>query len=65
MLSILKTTQHNLGHTWRHVPLQDFSVGSDIDWTKTIPEIDQQLYAKYGLSKEETEFIESHVKPMD
>ena len=38
---------------------------SDIDWTKPIPEIDQQLYAKYGLDSEEIAFIEAKVKPME
>lgn len=65
LLGVLKITQHNPARVWKHVPLQDFTSASDIDWTKTIPEIDQQLYAKYGLSVEEIEFIESHVKPMD
>ena len=37
---------------------------SDIDWSKPIPEIDQQLYAKYGLDSEEIAFIEAKVKPM-
>ena len=38
---------------------------SDIDWTKSIPEIDQQLYAKYGLDENEIQFIETHVKEME
>ena len=46
------------------IPLQDFTPASDIDWSKSIPEIDQQLYAKYGLDAEEIDFIETHVKPM-
>jgi hypothetical protein len=29
-----------------------------------MPEIDQQLYKKYGLSEEEINFIESRVKEM-
>lgn len=50
MLGILKITQDNTTEKWVKVPLQDFTPNSDIDWAKTIPEIDQQLYAKYGLS---------------
>lgn len=64
MLSILKVTQNGNKPVWRYVPLQDFTPDSDIDWSKSIPEIDQQLYAKYGLSQEEIDFIESHVKEM-
>jgi len=41
-----------------------FHPTSDTNWTKSIPEIDQQLYAKYGLTSEEIEFIESMIKPM-
>ena len=47
------------------VPLQDFTDESDIDWSKSIPEIDQQLYRKYRLEDDEIEFIESHVKEMN
>ena len=65
MLGIKKATQHNPKSTWQYVPLQDFSSHSDIDWSKSIPEIDQQLYKKYNLSPEEIDFIETHVKEMD
>jgi hypothetical protein len=65
MLYVLKVTQDNPRSTWRFVPAQDFSSGSDIDWTKTIPEIDAQLCAKYGLDAEEIAFIEQEVTPME
>ena len=65
MLGVLKITQHNPRSTWKFVPAQDFTSTSDIDWTKTIPEIDAQLYAKYGLDSEEIAFIEAKVKPME
>jgi len=61
MLGILKVTQGNKSDTWKYVPLQDFSKNSDIDWSKTLPEIDQQLYKKYNLNLEEIDFIENHV----
>ena len=64
MLSTLKVTQHNPKNTWKNVPLQDFTGKSDINWSKSIAEIDKQLYAKYGLDKKEIEFIETHVKAM-
>ncbi|QZE24765.1 Eco57I restriction-modification methylase domain-containing protein [Brevibacterium casei] len=64
MLGVLKVTQHNSASKWEHVPLQDFTENSDIDWSRSIPDIDQQLYAKYGLDDYEIEFIESRVKPM-
>ena len=46
-------------------PLQDFTPSSDIDWSKPIPDIDRQLYAKYGLTEDEQKFIESMIKPME
>lgn len=64
MLGVLKITQHNHRETWRFVPLQDFTQYSDIDWSKSVHEIDLQLYRKYGLDEKEIEFIESHVKEM-
>ena len=50
---------------WKYVPIQDFTSNSDIDWSKSIAEIDAQLYKKYGLSKEEIAFIEKNIKPME
>lgn len=64
MLGTLKITQHNIQETWLNVPLQDFTTNSDIDWSKAIPEIDKQLYKKYGLSADEISFIESKVREM-
>lgn len=65
MLGVLKVTQDNNPGKWKYVPLQDFTSNSDIDWSKSIPEIDQQLYKKYELDEEEINFIETHVKEMD
>lgn len=65
MLYVLKVTQHNPRSTWKFVPAQDFSTSSDIDWTTSIPAIDAQLYAKYGLDDKEIAFVETHVTPME
>jgi len=65
MLSILKVTQNGNKPVWKMIPLQDFTPDSDIDWSKSIPEIDRQLYAKYRLDEKEIAFIESHVKAME
>ena len=64
LLGILKVTQGNKPETWSYVPLQDFTAHSDIDWSKSVAEIDQQLYRKYDLTADEIEFIETHVKEM-
>ena len=50
--------------TFMFTPLQDFTPSSDIDWSQSIAQIDQQLYRKYGLTDEEIDFIETHVKEM-
>lgn len=64
ILGTLKVTQDNPKSVWKNIPLQDFSNKSDIDWSKSISEIDQQLYKKYELSKDEVTFIEEKVQPM-
>lgn len=64
MLSILKKTQDLNPDKFKYVPLQDFTSSSDIDWSKSISDIDKQLYKKYGLSQDEIDFIETHVKEM-
>ena len=50
--------------TYKFVPMQNFTESSDIDWSKSIADIDAQLYAKYNLTDEEITFIESMIKPM-
>lgn len=60
----LKITQSAPSKVYRFVPIQDLTNNSDIDWSKSIPEIDQQLYKKYDLSQKEIEFVESMIKPM-
>lgn len=66
LLGVNKVTPDNARkEVWELIPMQDFTFNSDIDWSKSISEIDQQLYAKYNLSKEEIDFIEEKVKPME
>ncbi|WP_152055560.1 Eco57I restriction-modification methylase domain-containing protein [Aliarcobacter butzleri] len=62
--SVGKASQDATSKTYKFMPLQDFTLDSDIDWTKSISEIDQQLYKKYDLSVEEIAFIEEMIKPM-
>ncbi len=65
LLGTLKITQDVTKDKFFNVPLQDFTENSDIDWTKTISEIDKQLYKKYELTEEEINFIETKVQPME
>lgn len=48
-----------------HIPLQDFTSNSDIDWSQSISDIDQQLYKKYNLKKEEIDYIEKIIKSIE
>ena len=64
LLGILKGTQDNPPERWKYVPLQDFTSSSDIDWSKSIAEIDEQLFDKYGLDEQERNFIRTKVKEM-
>ena len=65
LLGVLKVTQHNPPATWACVPLQDFSNDSDIDWSRSVAEIDLQLYKKYNLAQDEISFIEEKVTAME
>lgn len=65
LIGILKTTQHSTT-TYRLIPKQDFSAENPaIDWTKTVKEIDQQLFAMYGLDDGEISFIQTKVQSME
>ena len=45
--------------------MQDFTEKSDIDWSTPIDNIDEQLFDKYNLSKEEREHIKKSIKDME
>jgi hypothetical protein len=66
LLGILKVTQDNPRNTWKLVPQQNFTKSnSEINWNHSIDKIDQALFAKYHLTEQEINFIESMVKPME
>lgn len=66
LLSVYKVTPDNARkEVWELIPLQDFSTHSNINWEVVISKIDEQLYKKYNLTKEEIDFIEKNVKSMD
>ncbi len=64
LLSFNRSQKNISKSTFNLIPLQDFTPQSDIDWSKSVAEIDQQLYKKYELTEEEIAFIESKIKPM-
>ena len=55
LVSLKKISQDATQRVYEFVPMQDFSK----PWT------DEELYAKYGLTEEEINFIESMIKPME
>ena len=65
LISQLASTQHLSKDKFAYVPLQDFTSSSDINWSASVADIDQQLYRKYGLSADEIAFIEKMIKPME
>lgn len=65
LLGILKITQDNPPSVWAYIPMQNFTADSDIDWNRSIEEIDQQLYCKYGFDVFEIEFTEKMISPLD
>ncbi len=64
LVSASKVSQHAMSKVYRFVPMQDFTENSDIDWYKSVEDIDKQLYKKYNLSDKEIAFINSMIKPM-
>ena len=64
MVSLVKSSQNTTQIVYRFVPIQDFTNNSDINWTKSVEEIDEQLYNKYNLSNEEREHIKKSIKDM-
>ncbi|MCC5919010.1 MAG: hypothetical protein JJU02_16970 [Cryomorphaceae bacterium] len=60
-----RLVQNNERKKQRFAPVREFSANSAINWNKSIPEIDQQLYKKSNLNAEEIVFVESMIKPMN
>ena len=49
---------------FRFIPLQDFTNSSDIDWTKPVNEIDNELFDKYKFDELERQFISNIFYPI-
>lgn len=64
LINVLKSSQNVTQIVYRFVPMQDFSNSSDIEWTKSIADIDVQLFKKYNLENEK-DYIMSNIKPME
>lgn len=55
MVLLAKSTQHVTQKTYVFVPIQNFGE----EWT------DEKLYSKYGIMKEEQDFIDTLIKPIE
>lgn len=64
IVSSIKITQSAPSKTYKFVPLENTSSKSDINWDKTIEEIDIQLFKKYKLSKDEIRYIDKKISYM-
>lgn len=65
MLGTLKVTQDNAVRTWENVPMQNFTENSDIDWTKSISKIDEQLFQKYSFTEQEIKWVKEKITVME
>lgn len=65
MVGIVKSSQNIVQPVYRFVPMQNFSNKSDINWNKSIHDIDKQLYQKYNLSESEIDYIENKIKELE
>lgn len=55
LVGLTKATQIAPKQVYKYVPLQDFTLTSDIDWDQ---------HKKYNLTQQEIDYIESTIKPM-
>ena len=55
LVLLIKNTQNAMKKVYSFVPMQNF----EESWS------DENLYQKYGLTKEEIAFIDSMIRPMD
>ena len=54
-MNVLKITQDIVPAKFKYVPTQDFTLSSDIDWSKSISDIDKQL--KIAMAQEQKDGI--------
>lgn len=65
LVGIQKQTQDAAQRVYKFVPIQDFTLASDINWNDNINGLDIQLFKKYKLNQEEIDFIQKNIKEME
>ena len=64
LIEAAKANHQATAKTYKFVPIQNFTLNSDIDWSKSIKEIDEQLFDKYNLTTAEKNYIIEKIKEM-
>jgi superfamily II DNA or RNA helicase len=59
-----KTGVFNYKDAFQYVPLLSFNSNREINWTKSLEEIDEQLFKHFNLNKNEISFIQQRVLEM-
>jgi len=57
LVASIKITQSCPNRVYKFVPIQDFTNLSDVDWSKSIEEIDKYFFNKYKISTEIVSYI--------
>lgn len=64
LISLAKANQNGTRSTYLFVPMQDFSLNSDLNFDTSTNNLDAQLFTKYHFSNEEIDHVNNHIKDM-
>nr|WP_195886728.1 Eco57I restriction-modification methylase domain-containing protein [Mycoplasma feriruminatoris] len=62
LISQIKKTQNAARGVYKYVPIFDFETTNDIDWNKSIEEIDKDIFKKFNLTIDEIDYVLKTVK---
>lgn len=64
LISLAKANQNGTRSTYLFVPMQDFSLNSDLNFDTSANNLDTQLFKKYHFSNEEIDHVNNNIKDM-
>ena len=64
LVSAVKISQACPNRCYQFVPIQDFSSKSEIDWSKSVDEIDEFLFKKFNFSKDDIEYTKASISKL-
>lgn len=64
LVGIQKQTQHTTKKVYRFVPIINLENNEEINWSKSITEIDNQLFNMFNFNENEVKFINNNIKDM-